>query len=97
MSKAPPEPWLPAAFGLADATAIRALSTGTATADQQRRALAWIINDGAATYQPSYRPNDRDTAFAEGRRAVGLRLVTIINLPGDILAKMTETKNVGIA
>lgn len=86
---------MPAPFGMADASALRACANGAADRDQQIRAIRWIIEQGAAAYQLSYRPTDRDTAFAEGRRAVGLRLVAIINMPADLLAKMAEKENVG--
>jgi hypothetical protein len=56
--------------------------------------MRWIIERAAATYELSYRPSERDTAFAEGRRAVGLRLVTIINMPAELLAKLAETDRV---
>lgn len=74
-------PWKPPAYEDADAHSIRALQAGTATADQQQRALAYIINTLAATYDLSYRPSsDRDTAFAEGRRFVGLQIVKFLKI-----------------
>lgn len=83
----PDDPRLPAGFTKHDALAIRSLTTGTANESQQKRALAWIINAAARTYDMSYRTNDRDTCFAEGKRSVGLQLVHIINLPMDVLEK----------
>lgn len=63
----------------ADIYALQALATGTASEDQQKRALKYIVENVCQTYQPSYRPEgDRETAFAEGRRAVGLRLIALI-------------------
>jgi len=68
----------------ADAAAIQALHRGSATADQQKRALTWIIEKGAATYATSYRrggpEGDRDTVFAEGRRFVGNLIVGVLKL-----------------
>jgi hypothetical protein len=70
-------PWMPTAWETADAAAIQALARGDATSDQQQRALDYIINNIAGTYDLSYRPSsDRDTAFAEGKRFVGLQIVT---------------------
>jgi hypothetical protein len=77
-------PWRPPAYEEADAYAIQALGRGTANMDQQRRALAWIIEKAAATYDMSYRPGagegDRDTVFAEGRRFVGNQVVKMTKL-----------------
>lgn len=77
-------PWKPPAYEPADAAAIQGLAEGNATPDQQRRALKWIIEQACGTYEMSYRPGgpegDRDTAFAEGRRFVGSRLVFMVKL-----------------
>lgn len=76
-------PWLPAQYDLADAGAIQALARGDAPPDAQKRALRWIIENAAGTYEQSYRPGqegERDTAFAEGRRHVGLNIVKLLKL-----------------
>ena len=68
----------------ADAGAIQAMARGTATGEQQKRALAWIIERAAATYETSYRKGgpegDRETVFAEGRRFVGNLIVGVVKL-----------------
>lgn len=65
--------------------AIKALSTGTATADQQKQALDWIITGAAATYDMSYRTDndggERATLIAEGRRVVGNAIIREIKVP----------------
>lgn len=76
--------WYPPAYEEADATALKALQTGEASPDQQKRALRWIIENAANTYDLSFRPGvggDRDTAFAEGRRFVGLEIVKLLKRP----------------
>jgi hypothetical protein len=79
-------PWLPADYELADATAIQAVAKGEASPEQQQRAMRFIVEEVAATYQSTYIPgSDRDTAFAEGRRHVGLQLVKFIKLNLSIL------------
>lgn len=79
------KPWIPPAYELADVSALQALEKGTANADQQRRALAWIVNVAAARDEMSYRPGAedgrRDTDFAEGRRFVGNQVVKLLRLP----------------
>lgn len=77
-------PWLPADWDIADASAIQALQRGDASAEQQRRALGWIINTAAGTYDLSYRPGgqdgERDTAFALGRVFVGQQIVKLMKI-----------------
>ena len=74
--------WIPAPWELADASAIQAMANGTANPEQQKRALKWIIEAAAGTYEMSYRPGGedgrRDTDFAEGRRMVGNQIVKLI-------------------
>lgn len=68
--------WAPAPYEPADIAAIQGLMRGDAQPHQQQRALRWIIEVVAATYDTSYRPeSERDTCFAEGRRFVGTTLV----------------------
>ena len=73
-------PWHPAKWDPADAAAIQALADGNATEGQQKRALDFIINNLSGTYDATYFPTDRDTAFAEGKRCVGLQIVKLIKI-----------------
>lgn len=73
--------FMPAPYTRADINAVKGCIAGTADSDQQKRAMKWIIETVCATYDLSYRPeSDRDTAFAEGRRFVGLQLVKALKL-----------------
>lgn len=86
MARKPPTgaAWAPARHELPDAAAIKALQSGTATADQQQRALKWIIEEACRTYDLSFRPqSSRETDFAEGRRFVGLEIVKLLNIPAE--------------
>lgn len=71
---------LPAAYEIPDAAAIQALAFGTATPDQQRRALEWIVNNACGTYDSEYRSNEREHAYVSGRRFVGLQIVKMTKL-----------------
>ena len=51
------------------------MSRGVATAEQQVRALTFIVEQLSAYYDLSYCDSDRDTAFVEGRRFVGGQIV----------------------
>jgi len=74
------DPRMPAIWENPDAVAIKALVRGEASAEQQQRAVAFIINTIAKTYDMSYRQNPYDTAFAEGMRFVGNQIVKLINI-----------------
>lgn len=86
-SKTVPAPWLPAPYQPVDTAALHALEAGNASPGQQQRALAWIINVLCGTYDLSYRPGeggDRETAFAEGKRHVGLQIVKQLKIPAAL-------------
>lgn len=73
--------WHPAPWEKADVHAVRALAAGTASPEQQKRALDWIIHKAAGTYDMTFRPEgDRDSCFAEGRRFVGNSLVKLLKI-----------------
>ena len=84
-------PWKPPHVEPADAAAIQALAKGTASADQQRRALDWIVLQAARTYDLAYRPGavegERDTNFALGRQFVGQQIVKAIKLKIGLLER----------
>lgn len=93
MKKQPPEPWLPVAYTAREAYAIQALAKGEATKEQQQLAYNWILYSAADVNQLSYRPGAdgaRDTAFAEGRRFVGLQLEKLNILSAEYLGKLKD-------
>lgn len=87
--------WKPADWSETDVMAFKALATGTANEGQQKHALDWLIRVAAGTYELSYRSDqdggERETAFAEGRRFVGLQVVKMINMPNEVVAKLRKT------
>ena len=86
MSQAPKKPsratgpHIPPEWELADAVAFQALVRGEAEPEQQKRALKWIIESAAGTYEFSYYPSERDTAFALGRVFVGQQIVKLTHV-----------------
>jgi hypothetical protein len=83
-------------YELADASALQALQTGTADAGQQRRALDWIINHAAATYDLAYRPESaRDTDFMLGRVFVGQQIVKMLKLAVGSLRRNEPNADAG--
>jgi len=87
--------WMPAAYDVQDVDAIKAVFAGKGDAAQQRRVLDWVIAS-ADTYELSFRSDadggERETAFAEGKRHVGMQLVKMINMPPVVVAKL-RSKN----
>ena len=80
--------FIPPAYTIADAYAIKALADGTAEPEQQKRALEWIVEHAACKDELSFRPVDdggRNTAFGEGRRFVGLQIVKLLRMPRELL------------
>lgn len=81
--KQAPGPYLPVAYTPTDIYALQALRDGVATKGQQQQAMKFIIEGICSTYDLSYRPGaadgDRDTAFAEGKRYVGLQIVKFLH------------------
>lgn len=77
-------PVIPYQWEIPDAKALQCLHDGTATPEQQKRALNVIVEKICLTYDLSFRPGgqeaERDTAFAEGKRYVGLQIVKLLKL-----------------
>ena len=83
MTRKPPAgaAWAPPRYESADIGAVQALARGEADSYQQTRALTWIVETVCGTYDLSFRPDsERETAFAEGRRFVGLNIVKATKL-----------------
>jgi len=81
-------PWLPPVYSDFDAAAIQAVARGEADAAQQVHAIKFLVEVLCGTYDVSFRPeSDRATAFAEGKRFVGLQIVKLIKLNISALKK----------
>jgi hypothetical protein len=94
VAKAKAPAYFAAPWELVDATALQALQRGEANADQQKRALDWIIEVGASTYQPTFHPGEPDaSAFAEGRRFVGMQIVKLLKINTNVLLNAKENHN----
>ena len=81
-------PLQPPDYDKVDVQAIKALARGEANADQQRLALNFIVNGLSCAFDQSFRPGQPDlTAFAEGKRFVGLQLDKLIRINPAIMDK----------
>ena len=85
-----PLPYSPPDYEPADATAFQALQRGDASESQQKRALDWLVNKAAGTYDMDYRQDPRDHAFVSGRRFVGLQVIKMLKLNVSKLVKPKE-------
>jgi hypothetical protein len=76
------EPWVPPLLDLPELAALQAVAKGTATADQQMRAMRVIVERCGWAYEDTWCPGvngERDSNFAMGRRRVGTMLVSFLN------------------
>ena len=83
-------PAVPAEWELADADSIQALMRGDADEEQQKRALRWLVEQAAGTYQFHYYASERDTAFALGRAFVGQQVIKMSKMN---LSALRRVKN----
>lgn len=72
-------------------SALQALNRGEATADQQHRALKYIIEQIAITDESTYRTDPYDHAFCSGRRAVGLKIRELLEVDLAALNRKKES------
>ena len=80
------EHWHPPPYEKADIRAIQAVASGTAGEIEQKRALDWIVNVAAATYDEPFRPGQTDSVnYMLGRRSVGLAIVKLTKLKAEIM------------
>lgn len=82
MTKSAPLPWNEVDVDKADVIALQMVAMGKGEAAHQRRVIEILVNKLADTYNLSFRSDkdggERATAFAEGRRFVGLQLVKLL-------------------
>lgn len=91
---APRQPWHPAEWEPADAGALQALFRGDAGPDQQKRALKWIIESAAMTYDEAFVPGQPDVSnFLLGRMNVGKQLVKLLKINLNVLLKKGASEN----
>lgn len=87
-------PELDADAGTAQLGALRAMARGEASERQQKMALDTILNVYCRTHDLSFRPDDaggeRATAFAEGKRFVGLMILRALKQPAERVLPSNE-------
>ena len=86
------EIWHPPRYGLKDIRAIQAVAAGSANADEQKRALDWIVHAAAQTYDEPFVPGRDDVrSYVLGRRSVGLAIVKLLRLKPDAFRNEGES------
>lgn len=87
-------PWRPPYWEDADAIALRAIQGGTADAEQQKRALRWVIEKACNTYDMHFYPGDsgRNTDFALGRAFAGQQIVKLLNINLKLVRRKHESE-----
>lgn len=82
-----PLPYAPAQYTPADIAAVQALERGEANAEQQMRALRWILLDACQVNEVDYRTESRDHAYASGRRFPGQQIQKLLVLNAGTFRK----------
>jgi hypothetical protein len=83
--------WAPPPYRRADVRALQAIALfiqGNETPSPQdcKRALDWIVNVAAATYDEPFRPGQQDAVnYMLGRRSVGLAIVKMLTLKPETI------------
>ncbi|MEN3145695.1 hypothetical protein ABCW43_00110 [Neorhizobium sp. IRAMC:178] len=67
----------PAAYDKEVLYAFRALFDGKANDGQQKRAMEWLLLNLCHIGMASFSETDRETAFLEGERSVGLQIARL--------------------
>ena len=90
MKKVSSSGFAPPPYEKAVASALQQLAAGTASPDQQKRALDWIIKQACGTYDQAFRPGGQDgareTDFALGRQFAGQQIVKMLHLNLSVIA-----------
>lgn len=67
----------PAAYDKEVLYAFRALFAGTANEGQQKHAMEWLLLNCCHIGSTSFEESDRETAFREGERHIGLQIARL--------------------
>lgn len=80
--------WDPAPWEDHHVFALQGLAAGTASPEQQKAALKWIIEGACGHNDWAYRPaSERDTAMFLGRQFVAKQIVKLLNLNPTMLKR----------
>jgi hypothetical protein len=81
-------PYLPPSVTQEQAWAIKALMEGRASEAEQGVALRFILHVLCEVDAMTYRPDERDHVFADGKRFVGHQIARICRMGPDVITKL---------
>lgn len=65
----------PAPYAVVVQAGLKAMMAGNASPNQQQAVFDWLVKDAAGIGTQSFRTDPMETAFAEGRRFVGIQIL----------------------
>ena len=78
--------WFACESEAGDIGAAKAMLAGEATPEQQKRFMAWLVNNACGYNEAAWEPdNSHATSFEAGRRYVGIQIIKLTKL--DLKAK----------
>lgn len=81
-------PYLPPEIAQEQAWAVKALLFGTASEAEQGLAVRFLLHALCEVDAMTYRPDERDHVFADGKRFVGHQIVRIGRMEPGAIAKL---------
>lgn len=89
-------PVLPPRVSVAEITALKAIFAGSASEQQQKAGMAWIVHQAAGLDFLAWYPGSegqRASDFAQGKRSVGLNIKRVIEMSAaDVEALAAKEK-----
>lgn len=82
----------PAWYTTQDAAAIKAVASGTASPEQQKTALEWVVLRASMYGEETFSPGHTDSsAYFAGRRSVALQVMFLRDTPlAELIQKETK-------
>lgn len=79
---------------VSEAAAIKAINSGTATPEQQKRGLDWILKGACMIGGEPFRPGEPDgTAYNNGKQSVARKILFILSEPIARFDKKTTQRS----
>ena len=87
------QPTDPAVANLSQIQAMQAMHKGDASPEQQQKALKWILEDASKINDICFYAGDSNaSAFAAGKRFVGMQILSLIDVNTAKLEKGTNNE-----
>ena len=83
-------PYLPATVTQEQAWALKALMVGRANKAEQGMALRFILHTLCEVDAMTYRPDERDHVFADGKRFIGHQIARICRMGPETITRLPK-------